>query len=527
MEILLRITLSLCAFVLVAGTAGVQTDKGFDLRVTSSSPTKRVCFDTKVSAKGTYFIGGPAKFESLPGGNWKFKAIFDGLGMINKFELHPKDEPQKICYSSKWMNTGMYKEFVKDPTQPPRGVLFEDTIPSRKKCFLGMCDYSAPNDNNWVNMMPVGDKLIWVSDTVTMVQMDPETMNCTGVKQWGDDVSFLGHQKPNWTPKGNMAAAGSAHPLFRPGTNDVVEIMSVMPVAIGKHSLDVYTFDASKLGMQNRTLVTSIPADVIQYLHSFGVTPNYVVLPFNMQSKNLGPPHQPFVIGSFFPAWKGVQVVDFKGNVQLFDDMEQFYHVHVANTFENASGITMDLGAYADIPFDRLPVMDIQQSRNKTLRDNSNPRSQMMRFHMNLQTKTTTVEHLTDNKKDYDFVKINPAKNGLPYCIYYAVEWYHDNKSYASMAVMKHNICTGKRIYWSQVDTYMNEPFFIANGNDREEDDGTLVFTANDGQKGNAIFVALDARTFTEIERIDLPTHLPFQAHGQFIPAPQSEVIMV
>ena len=27
-----------------------------------------------------------------------------------------------------------------------------------------------------------------------------------------------------------------------------------------------------------------------------------------------------------------------------------------------------------------------------------------------------------------------------PYCIYYAVEWWHDDKNYASMAILKHNV---------------------------------------------------------------------------------------
>merc|ERR1712066_794191 len=201
----------------------------------------------------------------------------------------------------------------------------------------------------------------------------------------------------------------------------------------------------------------------------------------------------------------------------------------MANTFENASGITMDLGVYDDIPFQRLSVMDIKTNLNKTardIRDKSNPRGQMRRFHMDFNTKKTTITKLTDNQKDYDFIKINPVKNGLPYCIYYAVEWFHDDVSYASMAVMKHDICSNKKSFWSRPNVYMNEPFFIANDAHGAEDDGTLVFTANDGNTGKAIFVALDATTFSEIEHVELPNHIPFTAHGQFVPnAAQSIVV--
>jgi len=257
------------------------------------------------------------------------------------------------------------------------------------------------------------------------------------------------------------------------------------------------------------------------------VTPNYVVLPLNLMNSNIGPGHPPFIIGNFHKSWKGIHIVNFKGEVvQVFNDMDPFTHVHIANTFENASGITMDLVIYKDIPFERMPVMDIVMNLNKTLRDNSYPRGQMRRMHMDLTTQKTTVTKLTDNNKDYDFIKVNPAVNGYAYCIYYAVEWYHDNVSYASMAVMKHDICKGTKLFWSELDIYMNEPFFIANSKGAAEDDGTLIFTANNGQTGKAVFIALDAKTFTEVERIVLPNHIPFTAHGQFIPA-VSEVVVV
>lgn len=232
-------------------------------------------------------------------------------------------------------------------------------------------------------------------------------------------------------------------------------------------------------------------------------------------------------MGSYHAHWRGIQVIDNSGNIRVLDDAKPFFHVHIANTFEDASGITFDTAIYDEIPFQRMAVMDLAMNRNKTLRDGSYPRGQMARIHVNLQTNKTTVTMLRDQgKKDYDFLKINPAYNGLPYCIYYAVEWYHNDKDYGSMAVLKHDICNNKTTYWAEADVYVNEPFFIANNANGEEDDGTLIFTANDGQKGKAIYVALDAKTFTEIERIELPNHLPFLAHGQFIPA-KEEVVMV
>ena len=51
--------------------------------------------------------------------------------------------------------------------------------------------------------------------------------------------------------------------------------------------------------------------------------------------------------------------------------------------------------------------------------------------------------------------------------------------SYASMAILKHNICTGSKTHWSRPATYPGEPFFIASTETgAAEDDGvcSLLF---------------------------------------------------
>ena len=45
-----------------------------------------------------------------------------------------------------------------------------------------------------------------------------------------------------------------------------------------------------------------------------------------------------------------------------------------------------------------------------------------------------------------DFPKVSAAVAGLPYCHYYAVEWFHDEKNYASMAVLKQDVCNSRKV---------------------------------------------------------------------------------
>mmetsp|Transcript_1766 Transcript_1766/g.5184 ORF Transcript_1766/g.5184 Transcript_1766/m.5184 type:complete len:98 (+) Transcript_1766:602-895(+) len=75
--------------------------------------------------------------------------------------------------------------------------------------------------------------------------------------------------------------------------------------------------------------------------------------------------------------------------------------------------------------------------------------------------------------------------------------------------------------------THPGEPFFVAGGGGAE-DDGSVIFTAIDGERRHSIFVVLDARTMQEASVTDLPVHIPFTAHGQFLPDKQAiETIIV
>ena len=94
------------------------------------------------------------------------------------------------------------------------------------------------------------------------------------------------------------------------------------------------------------------------------------------------------------------------------------------------------------------------------------------------------------------------------------------------MAILKHDLCTGTRLYWSKTDVYVGEPFFIprAGASDSAgEDDGLVVFVALDGPRGRSMFVTLDAHTMTVVDgtQMHLDRHIAFTAHGSFFAGKQ------
>lgn len=325
-----------------------------------------------------------------------------------------------------------------------------------------------------------------------------------------------GGMVPSWLKKLHIPTTGSAHPLLRPKTEaSYVEIMlelAILPLA--SSTVAVYTIDGKSM---NRSLLAHVPVKAAQYFHSFGVTENYVVLPCNLKMTK---PDMSELINSFKEGWDGIHVVDLQGKVQVFDT-EPFYHVHIANTFENDTCIVMDLGTFERLPFSPHELATAE-FLNKSVRDSKVMGSKVERLHLHLSGPSkgqVTREVMSPAGRQLDFFKINQFRNGLPYCIYYAVEWFHDDQAYASMAILRHDICQKKRTYWSKKNHYPGEAFFIPTGTSEDaEDNGLLVFVALNGPRGASDFVVLNATTFEEIATVELPVHIPFLAHGQFIP---------
>jgi len=495
--------------------AGPQTDAGWEfLAKSSGAEVPRTCTPTKELPSwvdGSFIIAGPAKFEM---GGLTFKSLFDGYGRTNRFEMRKGE----VCYTAVWLNTSYYQAAEKLGKIGP-GVLFEGTIPDRPPCPLldPVCDLKAPMDNNWVNSVPMGNEALILTDAPLMLRFNLETLAVTGAYPWEDSLDEKFHK----------ATSGSAHPVLLPGTKsthiEVVPMLSIIPWHPSK--VNIYSFDSN--GGKNRTVIASAPMPGVMYWHSFGVTENHVVLPVNMKMGLGGAKvvtHRPAMLDHFEDGWDGIHVVDIKNKSApvLKFDTTKFYHVHIANTFENATGIVMDIGTDPVIPFRDNAQLTTAKFLNKTLRDDKEGNyPELRRYHLHLAGPlkgSTTYEAMNVPGRMTDFFKINPAFNGVQYCFIYMSEWFHDDKAYASMAILKQDVCKGTKTYWSFNNTYPGEPTFIAKPGSTEEDDGIVVFPSLDGDKGTSSYVILDGKTFKEIASVPLGVHIPFTAHGRFFP---------
>jgi len=519
--------ISVQALSVLAGAclaSGSSSEPNFDLFVTPSVAENRelTCYsapDMPSEVQGSYVVSGPARWQQ---GDYELQGIFDGFAKVNKFVIGNK----QVCHSDKWMNTTIARHAEKMGYCP--GMLFEESVPKRPMCplFKPLCEINQIADNNWVNLISIGGKVAMLSDTPHFLEMDLETLDVQGNFEWSDDKPSNTGPVFDWAASGHVVASGSAHPIRFPDSTTFVDVVTEVSTGVASSFLDVYTFQSDASGPQSRTKIAQLPFAKAPYMHSFGLTDNYIVLPVNQKMGTPSITH-PVLMGTISMEWQGIYVLDKEGNtVAVFTDMDPFVHVHVINSHEvtDESGntlINLDLGAYPDTPFAKSGAMDIPLFKEKASRDANTGRAQLLRVTMHVagdKKGQSEVKVFTGTPSAHaDFYKLNSKMYSKPYCYFYATEWWHDSTNYANMAIMKHNVCDDTQTYWSKEDFYPGEAYFISTG--AEEDDGVLVFVAIDGKRGASSFITVDAKTMKEIDgaSVDLPFHIPFTAHGEFI----------
>ena len=102
-------------------------------------------------------------------------------------------------------------------------------------------------------------------------------------------------------------------------------------------------------------------------------------------------------------------------------------------------------------------------------------RQQIYRYHLHMQGDKKgqiTMEPISVKNRIKDFPKLKMGYSTVPYCIYYAIESFHNDVDYGSQAILKHNICTGERQYWYKPSHFPSEAFFVPRVEDPALADG-------------------------------------------------------
>ncbi|HEX5514556.1 MAG TPA: carotenoid oxygenase family protein, partial [Gammaproteobacteria bacterium] len=355
-------------------------------------------------------------------------------------------------------------------------------------------------DNGNVNVSRIGDSMVALTETPAPVRFDPATLETLGVYRYRDNM---------------VGQITTAHPQFdaqrRCQYNYLLEFGR-----ISKYHL--YGLDADD---QQRRRIATIPVQQPAYMHSFGMSSRYLILtefPLVVNPLKLLLRHQPFIRNYRWQPELGTvfHIVDKEtGEVVKTAHSEPFFAFHHVNAFECGDEVVVDIVAYPDASVvDQLYLDRLQSGLPVTAT------GQLRRFRIGLGASGgVTVETLA--AVPLELPRFNYHSRAMrPYRYVYGA----GSRGEGSFidCLVKLDIEDGTAAAWHENGCYPGEPVFVAAPAAAAEDQGLVLSVVLDAAAGNSFLLLLDASSFTEIARVQLPHHIPFGFHGNFFEQPKA-----
>lgn len=433
--------------------------------------------------EGTLLRTGPARYEH---GDLTVNHWFDGLAMLHKFGF----ADGAVSYANRFLHsqaylrsqaTGRlsYSEFATDPCRSIFGramALFQPQA----------------TDNANVNVTRLGDRFVAMTETPLPVAFDPETLDTLGVA----------YRSP-----GHVT---TAHPH---GDRESGELLNYA-TRLGPRS----TYVLYGVGQDGaRRELASLPVAQPSYTHSFALTERWIVLaefPLVVRFGQLAA-GKPFM-ESF--AWRPERGTSFlvvdraDGSVRGRWRGPPLFAFHHVNAYEQDDRLVLDLCAYDDATIVREFLLQRLRDGTATI-----PDSTLRRCTIDLAGGGgVSVETLSE--APFELPRINyGAVNGRPYRYAYGAarrpgagphEWIS--------RLVKLDVSDGSDRGWSADGCFPGEPVFVAAPTRAAEDDGVCLSVVLDAARGTSFLLVLDAGSFEELARAEVPHAIPYGFHGQF-----------
>lgn len=431
--------------------------------------------------RGTLIRNGPAKFDV---GGRSLRHWFDGLAMLHAFSISDSG----VSYSNRYLRTGAYKAASNDGR-----VAFKEfaTDPCRS-IFKRITTLFSPHptDNANVNVARLGGKFVAMTETPMSVEFDPVSLRTAGI------IESAGELPSNLT---------TAHPHVERETGDALNYALRFSLT---STYVLYAHDT----IGRRVPIAELPVREPAYMHSFGITENYIVLaefPLLLNPLRLLLSGRPFIENYRWKPERGSRfhVVDRRtGEVHRPVVAPPFFAFHHVNAFEQEGQVVVDI-----VAFDDASVIDdlyLAPLRGEVPFEHALPELRRYR----LDQGAVEPEVLSD--EPFELPRINyAAYNERPYRYVYGAGLHATN---FMDRLVKVDATTGVVKTWEQNACYPGEPVFVAAPDATEEDDGLILSVVLDSAVASSFLLVLDAGSFKEVARVQVPQPVPFGFHGTF-----------
>ncbi|MEF8825325.1 MAG: carotenoid oxygenase family protein [Halapricum sp.] len=458
---------------------------------------------------GSLVRNGPGTF-SVAGGrdvdHW-----FDGLAMCYRFTFDPGNRADSsvggaadaVHYRNRFLETDAY-ERARAGEFTGGFATGETTLRERLAGIL-----TEPYDNTNIIVERVGDRYLALTESPRAVIVDHNTLGVEG------HVQYDGPE-----PAGQLACA---HLKRDPATGTLFNVET----AFGRTS--TYHVHAI-LDDGGRRHVGSVETDAPAYMHSFALTPRYVVLtefPLRVDPLTFFKPGRQ---GAFIEQFewqpdRGTRVVVLdraSGEVVAEPVTDALFGFHHVNAFERDGGreLVFDLETIPDAT--AISELSLETLRNGNLDAIA---GRLERFTVNLGGVTGSgrygAEDATVHREMlYDdgtaLPTVSPARWCRPHRYVYAMSMDQPTTEWAT-GLLKLDTQTGEVVEFAVGGDYFGEPVFVPRA-DGPEDAGVVLAVSLDVDAGRSRLLVLDGECFDERARVDLPHAAPFDFHGRYFP---------
>ncbi|MXR41047.1 beta-carotene 15,15'-monooxygenase [Halobaculum sp. WSA2] len=470
---------------------------------------------------GSLIRNGPGAF-SFPDGS-AVDHWFDGLAMLYRFTFDPGNraggvadgdaggsgagpgrvDGDAVHYRNRFLRTDAY-EAARAGEFDGGFATGETTLRSRLLTFL-----REPYDNTNIVAERVGDDYLALTESPRRVRFDPNTLDVLGHDEYGGDA-----------PTGQLACA---HLKRDPATGTLLNVETAFG-RTSRYHVHALTPDGE------RRHVGSVETEKPAYLHSFALTPWYVVIaefPLRLDPLRLFKPGRqaPFIEQFEWEPERGTRVIVLErttGEVVADPVTDAVFGFHHVNAFERDGGreVVFDLETVPDATtIDSLYLDRLRGGSFGALG------AQVDRFVVDLADATGTGRYRVDDASVtretlYDggtaLPTVSPARWCRRHRYVYAMRTDRPVNEWAR-GILKLDTETGEATEFDD-GGYFGEPIFVPNPDGDREDDGVVLAVTLEAGADASSLVVLDGESFTERAKVRLPHAVPFDFHGRYFP---------
>jgi len=427
---------------------------------------------------GTLLRNGPGRFEV---GADRYRHWFDGFAMIHRFGIADGG----VSYANRFLRTPGFEA----AERAGRIVCSEFDTDPKRSVLDRLFNRGVMSENANVNIVPFAGDFLALTETPNPVAFDGTTLATKGVLHYDDDV------------KGQVT---TAHTIYDPDRRATFNVVT----EFGRGA--TYKFVRIEHGTLARTVVATITSDLPAYMHAFSATEKHLILqeyPLVVRPLDLLFRRKPFIENYRWEPGRGTRfhVVrkDDGAHVGTFA-AEAMFAFHPVNAYDDADAIVIDIAAYDDAAI----VSDLTMDHLLT----GQPISQGTLRRYRLVPGRSEAEVETIATETTELPRIASDRIGKAYRYAYGVDV--PNGTFDTIVKVDTHTRTVAR--WTQPHTYVGEPVFVARPGGQDEDDGVVLCVALEGATGHSALLVLDARSFEELARAEVPQHVPYGFHGIF-----------